>query len=243
MEPEIQTIVGNTDPILPEGVVKTKNGAFYDTAKNKFVPNPNKEKTATFTSPADPAEKKRGRPALPRDKNGNVIRPESSVKAEPAKDALGDVPRKKKSDSKRTEYTTSQIDLLAKQTVGVHAMLALMTGMPELQINETEGAILARAISAVASEYGVAVSGKAAAGMQMLAACAMVYAPRAIKIAQRVNSEKIASSNRPKVTPIRPNMNQDARVNAQPGPVELAPHEMPADLVSENEAPIDQLIQ
>lgn len=197
---ETQTIIAPADPVetaaadapqfspgpFPDRphIMRTKNGALFDTIEKGFV-------------------RKDGSPAgKPGRKPGSVSKPkEEFTSAKPA-DPVGDKPTPKRdipasiaAAIPKPEYTAADKAILAKQTVGVHKMLALMTGIPELEIGDDEGKILAEAMTAVSREYGVAVSGKTAASMQMLAACAMVYAPRALAFTARVKAAK------PKVPP------------------------------------------
>ena len=67
---------------------------------------------------------------------------------------------------------------LAKQIQGLHFIAATATGLPELQISDQEAAMLADGIAAVSREYGLSMDGKTGAALQLIAAAAIVYAPR-----------------------------------------------------------------
>lgn len=201
----------------PARYVQTANGAWMDTETKKFV----SAAVATGTAPAatggtgfpdDGAteRKKPGRKPLPRDADGNIIRDagarSGASNPEPdAVDPVGPRPTRKaraqpqaEAEPQKPEYSAEAKSMLARQCVGVHQMLALMTGFPELAISAKEGEILAEAMAGIATEYGVAVSGKTAASMQMLAACAIVYAPRAVAIKVRIDGQKRARKNQQK---------------------------------------------
>lgn len=74
---------------------------------------------------------------------------------------------------------------LAHQLVGVHTIVAMVTGIPEMAIQPQEAESLARGITAVCDEYGLSVDGKTGAALQLVAAAAMVYGPRAYAIYAR----------------------------------------------------------
>lgn len=64
------------------------------------------------------------------------------------------------------------------QIVGVHKMISLVPGMEAFAIEETEAQILAEGMQGIADEYGVALSGKTGATLNLLIALGMVYGPR-----------------------------------------------------------------
>lgn len=121
------------------------------------------------TSPAAPTKRGRGRPP----KNGG----EKTTAAKPQKTA-----GKKAAD----------VDAFAKQLCGIHMLAAMATGLPELQISEPEGAMLAKGISAVCEEYGLSVDGKTGAALQLFGAAAMVYVPRYFAINAKMQAAKKA---------------------------------------------------
>jgi hypothetical protein len=81
------------------------------------------------------------------------------------------------------------LDALAMQLVGVHAIAAKLLRAPELAIGLDEGKTLAKAIKQIASQYQVNISPKAMAFYQLIAACSVVYGPRAFMIANRKSQE------------------------------------------------------
>jgi len=89
--------------------------------------------------------------------------------------------RPKKSNSRKTESA----EALARQIMGLHQVALLATGIPECQITEQESVILATALNAVVEEYGLSLSGKTGAALQLFGAAAIVYGPRIISIQQR----------------------------------------------------------
>jgi hypothetical protein len=91
---------------------------------------------------------------------------------------------------KRAGSAKSDPDKLARQIVGGHMLAATFTGLPELVISTEEGRILADAMITMTEEYGLVISGKTAAAMQLLAAVGIVYAPRAILIITRINANQ-----------------------------------------------------
>lgn len=90
---------------------------------------------------------------------------------------------------------------LAKQIAGIHVMASLMTGIGELQLAEEEALNLARAVIGVSEQYNLAIDGKTGAAIQLIAACAMVYGPRALMIRRRLQHEKGQENNGANVVP------------------------------------------
>ena len=113
---------------------------------------------------APPAKRGRGRPAGSGAKTGAKPGPKSSAKAK------------------------ADVSRIGKQIMGIHMLAASFTGLPELVISQQEGEMLADAVVNVAEEYGLSFSGKTGAAVQLFAAVAMVYAPRAIAISRRAQT-------------------------------------------------------
>ena len=86
---------------------------------------------------------------------------------------------------------------LAKQVEGLHSLMALAMGIPELQLQPAEAEMLGGAIAQVCDEYDFSLSGKTGALLQLLAAAAMVYAPRVIAVGARVkHAQAVAKAAR-----------------------------------------------
>lgn len=79
---------------------------------------------------------------------------------------------------------------LGKSLVGIHQLVAMVTGIPEAQLSEPEGQALAEAVCAVCEEYGFAVDGKTGAAMQLFGACAMIYGPRLFHFKARIAQQR-----------------------------------------------------
>lgn len=87
---------------------------------------------------------------------------------------------------KKNARVSVDASALAKQIQGLHAIAALGTGIPEFNLQDSEAEMLGQAVSAVCEEYDLSLSGKTGAALQLLAAAAMVYAPRVMMIKARV---------------------------------------------------------
>jgi hypothetical protein len=85
-------------------------------------------------------------------------------------------------------------DALAKQVDGLHKLVALATGIPELNLQPPEAQMLGEAISRVCEEYDLSLSGKTGALLQLAAAAAMIYAPRLIAVNARVQAASRAKA-------------------------------------------------
>lgn len=68
--------------------------------------------------------------------------------------------------------------VLAKSLMGIHTVVAMVTGIPEAQLKEEEAQALAEGVCAVCEEYGLAIDGKTGATMQLVGALGMIYGPR-----------------------------------------------------------------
>lgn len=119
-----------------------------------------------------PPKKRRGRPPK------NPI-PENAIDGE-AK-PINEKPKR------RSKIDASAV---AKQIQGLHMLAAHATGLSELQISEGESVLLADAVVNMSSEYGLELSGKTGAALQLFAACAMVYLPRFSVINAKMKAKK-----------------------------------------------------
>ncbi len=123
--------------------------------------------------------KRRGRPpkvreAAPTQEVPHAI-PDETPTAEKAR-------RGRKPRAKKEPIDTN---VLARQLMGVHLIAAKVAKMPELAIDAEESELLAKGIAGVLVEYDIPMSGKTAAWLGLLGAAAMVYAPRAVVIAEK----------------------------------------------------------
>lgn len=133
------------------------------------------------SAPTSPAPKRRGRPP----KNANLTA--EQIEAGGAS-ATAAAPKKKAAAKKA--YTAADAGLMAKQLVGLHQMVAMISGFPEAMISEGEGKVLADAIVNISEQYELAIDGKTGAMIQLLGAAAMVYVPRAVAANSRLNQQK-----------------------------------------------------
>lgn len=130
--------------------------------------------------------RKRGRP------------PGSGKKTEGEKPAAvpgGDAPAsgaKRGPKKRQKEFTDADVSSLAKQVQGLHALGAMVTGIPELAIAEAEAVALSKGVVAVAKEYDLEISGKTGAMIQLAAACAAVYLPRLLAVKARAAQARAA---------------------------------------------------
>lgn len=90
-----------------------------------------------------------------------------------------DAPKQKRKYTKRrTTLDPEQVATLAKQLQGIHLMVASAIQVPEIQISEIESVTLAQSLQTVSNEYGLSLSGKTGATIQLLATAAIIYMPR-----------------------------------------------------------------
>lgn len=131
-----------------------------------------------------PEKRGRGRPR----KDG------AAAPVSPSEASVASAGRPKGSGKKKghIHFDGDSLATLAKQVEGLHQLMALATGIPELQVRPEEAQMLGGAIAAVCEEYDLSLSGKTGALLQLAAAAAMVYAPRFAVVTQRVKQQQAA---------------------------------------------------
>ncbi len=127
-------------------------------------------------------------------------RPGTGTMSDPLQiDNVDEAPPKKRgrpAGSTTTKHKTAaknDNETLAKNIAGIHAMAAMMTGIPEVQLSEDEAQMLASAVDGLSREYGLKLDGKTGAAIQLIGAAAIIYGPRAIAISARLSAAKKAS--------------------------------------------------
>lgn len=118
----------------------------------------------------EPPKKRRGRPRKTESQNETEIPPD-------------DKPKRKY--AKRKKFDEEDKSNLARQLVGIHQMIAITGGLPEMIISDTEAIMMANALTSVASEYNLSLSGKTGAMIQLLGTAAFIYVPRMSAINRR----------------------------------------------------------
>ena len=88
------------------------------------------------------------------------------------------------------EFSESSKIGLSKQVQGIHMMAAQLSGFQELAISEAESLMLADAIINTSHEYGLSLSGKTGALLQLVGTAAIIYIPRFSIINQKIKVEK-----------------------------------------------------
>jgi len=61
----------------------------------------------------------------------------------------------------------------------------MVTGIPEIVIQEPEAVLLAQSVANVANEYGLEIDGKTGASVQLFMTVAMIYGPRFLQFRAR----------------------------------------------------------
>lgn len=118
-----------------------------------------------------PAPKKRGRPSGSTNKTSSADKP-------------------KKTRARRTESSES----LAQQIMGIHQIAFLATQLPECQITKIEAMMLAESLNNVAEEYGLSLTGKTGAAIQLFGAAAIIYVPRYFSVLDRMKKAEEAKN-------------------------------------------------
>ena len=128
-------------------------------------------------SQIEPPKKRRGRPPKI-----------ASLDEQPVNDTKPKRTYNKK-DNKPT-YDADSTKQLAKQLVGIHIMVASITKIDEIAISENEGMMLAASLQTMSAEYGLSLSGKTGAAIQLLGTAAMIYVPRALVINEKIKKAR-----------------------------------------------------
>lgn len=136
----------------------------------------------TFTAQPEAPKRRRGRPP----KNASAQPLEQQTIA-PGTDAPK---QKRKYTKRRATLDPEQVATLAKQLQGIHMMIASAVQVPELQISEIESVTLAQSLQTVSNEYGLSLSGKTGATIQLLATAAIIYMPRMKYINEKFKPKK-----------------------------------------------------
>lgn len=111
--------------------------------------------------------------------------------------------------------------------IGIHAFGASISGIEELEIDETEGKKLGDAVEELSKIYGKTINPKTAAWVNFAAAAGVVYGPRIIAYRARMESEtKAAPATAPKPGP--------QPVNKKPAEKPLPQFPTPSDFWSES---------
>ncbi len=86
--------------------------------------------------------------------------------------------------------------------LATHQIAAIALRAPEIALDDAEAATMADAILTCLREYDIALSGKAAAMIGLVGACAIVYIPRAVlikdrKLRERGDSARVVNLKQP----------------------------------------------
>lgn len=162
------------------------------TAKTKTVPD-----MIAKPAPAPASETAPETPQAAAPETGGTSEPEiRRGRGRPPKDSAApvspgsDTPQPKRGRPKSGKKEAVDIGALAKQLQGLHAIAAMVTGLPQLQIAPQEAEMLSSAIVNVCEEYDLSVSGKTGAALQLFAAAGMIYIPRIPQIQQQIMVNK-----------------------------------------------------
>lgn len=163
-----------------------KQAAAAAEAGGQQIPRPD----VTTAPPGFEPPKKRGRPSnkdrAAREAAQAAING-ASGREETAK-AAGE--GSKKAKAKSGEKLTIDQTKFAGQIQGLHIIAAKLTGQQLLLIDEKEAYALAEAIANVAKQYDIQVNPRVAAGLQLAATAAMIYAPRLLLMKAAADAAK-----------------------------------------------------
>jgi hypothetical protein len=130
-----------------------------------------------------PAARGRGRP-----RKDAAAAPVSPSEASAAKSTP-----KASRGKKGVKFEKDDLSQLSKQIQGLHELMSLASGIPELRLETQEAEMLGSAVANVCEEYDLSLSGKTGALLQLLAAGAMIYVPRLGRVSARVKHQAAAA--------------------------------------------------
>lgn len=167
-----------------------ENGFLKTDAPVVDTPPEHPDNAQQTEAPADqpPIKRKRGRPR----KDGSTGAPQVE-----GIDGSSLPPRPTRAKKKQA-YSAEDVKMMGKQIAGLHIVVSQMTGIPELQIQEAEGQMLAQSIVNVCDQYDLAIDGKTGAFIQLIGVAGIVYAPRFMHFRSRMakaEQEKKASNS------------------------------------------------
>jgi hypothetical protein len=141
------------------------------------------ENVSTSASKPEEITRRRGRPFGSR--NRDPLQAQSPPPTDAAGSPQGASPKPRKRRSKPVD-----LGELAKKIQGTHMMLAIMTGLTEMQVTEAEATMLAGALADCAREFDMAPNGKAVAVVQLLGVSAIIYLPRVALLKAKIDAKK-----------------------------------------------------
>lgn len=127
---------------------------------------------------APPQPKRRGRP--PGSKNTTETPTEKPIGPDSA-------PRRGRPKKPHIELDPEAI---ARQVRGIHGFIAMITGLPELNLSEAESIELAKASVNFSREFGWEPDPKVLAGIELFGVASFIYLPRFLHIAQRIKAQR-----------------------------------------------------
>ncbi len=151
----------------------------YKTVPQEEVPN-NESVNETVETPIEIPQVKRGR-GRPKG-SGNKAKETTNTETETINTGSFSKPGRKP----KAKSTPN----LARQIEGIHKMVAMLPGLEVMAMSADESAILAEAMTGVGDEYGVTISGKTAATLQLVGALAMCYGPRILYMREMAKKRK-----------------------------------------------------
>lgn len=119
-------------------------------------------------------KKRRGRPAAPKLDETEI----------------GGSAATKKRATKKQVYTNEARAKFAQQIMGLHYLAANATGLEDLLITEQQSEMLAESLITISAEYGLSMSGKTGALLQLAGTAAIIYVPKIIVIKQKIRARQ-----------------------------------------------------
>jgi len=130
----------------------------------------------------NPLPRKRGRPAKVATESLDDIITSDDTGAQPIKE-------RKKRTPKGSEPAFDKV-AMAKKLQGWHQLAAMLLRTPELALDYDEAEMLVNDVENLTREYGISLTGKTAAWLGLAGSAAMIYAPRALIVASKVQQAR-----------------------------------------------------
>lgn len=98
----------------------------------------------------------------------------------------------------------ADVKTLTTQLVGIHLLIAKVSGHPAMELSADEASMLAKSIADILEEYSLQTSGKTMLWINLIAAVAIIYLPRLMLIKMSRKAPKpteVPPSQTPKPAP------------------------------------------
>lgn len=197
----------DTEPLVIVGSESVESDGRIDDVESEDIGDKRQDDSAAASDSGNPAS---GVDLNSRKSGGDSSGEPISIKRTRTRAGTTGTGNKQKVASK-IHLSAAGEKLFAKQLVGAHAILALISGAPIeiIGITDEQGEEIASAVLALMAEYKIKPNPKAVAWANLIGVMGVVYAPKAIMLYALRKEQKRSSHNN--VQPIRTDQQQSTQ--------------------------------